>query len=102
MTPLTTKQAAVLDYITAWIEIGGRAPAYPEIAAALNESYMDVYRCIVALEAKGYIARQPGKRNSIRLAGQPDPAKMLAALRAIRIKCEQHADIVAICDEALA
>ncbi|NPD30285.1 transcriptional repressor LexA [Eggerthellaceae bacterium zg-1084] len=65
---LTKKQQAVLDCITSYIGENGYGPTVREICAELNlSSPSTVHVHLGALEAKGYIERNPLKSRSIAL-----------------------------------
>lgn len=71
--PLTERQQAILDFISAEISEKSRAPTIMEIAEAFSINNPNGVRThLVALERKGYITRESDKSRSIRLQVQPN------------------------------
>src|SRR4051812_41656385 len=74
-TPLTARQAEILEAIRSHMGEHGRPPSHPELARALGlASTNGVFKHLAALEKKGAIERSPGLARGIRLkepAGLP-------------------------------
>lgn len=61
------KQARVLNFITAYIDMHGVAPTQKEIAAAIDGEQSNVSDMLVKLERKGFIEREPMAFRSIKV-----------------------------------
>ncbi len=69
---LTERQREVLQYIRAYVEAHGFAPALTEIGAACgNISATAALAHVVALEKKGYVKRDPHRARGLELVEQP-------------------------------
>jgi len=67
-TPLTPRQAEILEAIRSHVEEHGRPPSHPELARTLRlASTNGVFKHLEALEKKGAIERAPGLARGIRL-----------------------------------
>lgn len=62
---LTERQAAVLEYITEYIDMTGYAPTAQEIAEEFNITLRPAQRYIERLDAYGYIRRVPNTARGI-------------------------------------
>ncbi len=72
MSPLTTRQQQVYDFLAGHIADQGYPPTLQEIARHLQVSgNLGVLRHLQALERKGLINRSPGSSRSIVLADRP-------------------------------
>ncbi|HEY2396808.1 MAG TPA: transcriptional repressor LexA [Rudaea sp.] len=69
-TPLTDRQQAVLDFVSAQIEADGMPPTLAEIAAAFGyASLYSVTKLLAALKEKGFIETTTYKHHGIRVVG---------------------------------
>ena len=66
---LTEKQRGVLEFIAKYLETHGCSPTLAEIGAATGGiSSVAALAHVEALEQKGYLRRQPGRRRGLKLA----------------------------------
>lgn len=73
--PLTRRQRAILDFITAFLERHGYAPSMEEIARHFGiVSLNAVHKHLRVLEERGFIRRLAGRARSIQLQGAESPA----------------------------
>lgn len=81
-TKISRRQQQILDYIRTQIQQHGFPPSIREMGAAVNlSSSSTVHSHLRALEAKGYIRRDPAKPRSIQLVEQgPSRVEVLEAL----------------------
>ena len=63
----TQKQGQYLALIHYYTKIHGRAPAEADLQAYFRVSPPSVHQMVLTLEARGLVAREPGKPRSIRL-----------------------------------
>lgn len=79
---LSRRQQSILDYIRTQIQQRGIVPTIREIGEAVDlSSISTVHSHLRALEAKGYIRRDPSKPRSIQLVEQgPSRVEVLEAL----------------------
>src|SRR5690242_13865678 len=71
-TPLTARQAEILEAIRTHVGEHGRPPSQPELARILGlASTNGVFKHLSALEKKGAIERSPGLARGIRLKEPP-------------------------------
>ena len=67
-TDLTDRQQAILDFVSAHIQVQGMPPTLAEIAAAFGFSQTrGAHKHLLALETKGQLRLLPGKARGIRL-----------------------------------
>lgn len=65
---LTKRQSEILNFIQARLFAGGYPPTFREIASHFNiRSVRTVFDHIAALERKGYVKRDKGKKRSLRI-----------------------------------
>src|SRR5690349_24708750 len=70
-TPLTARQAEILEAIRSHMGEHGRPPSHPELARILGlASTNAVFKHLNALERKGAIERSPGLARGIRIRGE--------------------------------
>src|SRR5262245_42332439 len=73
-TPLTARQARLLQLIEDSLSLRGNVPTLQEMAHAMGiASLYGVKRHLVALERKGYIRRFPGRRCALELVQRITP-----------------------------
>ncbi len=78
LTPLTTRQQQVYDFIASAIKDSGYPPTIREIGSALGlKSTNGVNDHLLALEKKGYLERSDGKSRSMKLVPM-GPAEVVA------------------------
>ena len=65
--PYTQKQGQYLAFIHYYLKIHGCAPSEAEMQQYFRVSPPSVHQMILALEARGLIARTPGQARSIQL-----------------------------------
>jgi repressor LexA len=65
--PFTAKQGQYLAFIYYYTKIHGRAPAEAELQEYFKVSPPSVHQMVLTLEARGLIAREPGRARSVRL-----------------------------------
>ena len=71
-TPLTARQAEILEAIRSHVGEHGRPPSQPELARTLGlASTNGIFKHLSALEKKGAIERSPGLARGIRLKEPP-------------------------------
>ncbi len=71
--PLTERQSAIYEFIASFLREHRKPPTLQEIADAVGlASTNGVSKHLDALEAKGYIKREPHQARSIRLVDQED------------------------------
>lgn len=63
----TVKQGQYLAFLYYYSKIHGRAPAEADIQRYFNVTPPTVHTMLLALEARGCIAREPGRARSVRL-----------------------------------
>ena len=69
MQDLTARQQEIFDFIRGWQREHGYAPAIREIAAFFKINVTSTANHLKALEHKGVLRREPGKRRSLTFAG---------------------------------
>jgi repressor LexA len=67
---LTARQNEVLEWVKGFIHDRGMAPTVREIGEASGTKSSSVFDVLMALERKGYIAREPRKARSIVVLGR--------------------------------
>lgn len=83
MQTLTTRQQAVLEFITDAVRATGMPPSVREIAAHFRiASPKGVTDHLAALERKGYLHREPGQARNIRLTHAPDAIPIVGTVAA--------------------
>jgi repressor LexA len=65
MNGLTSRQRAVLDFVSRWISIKGYSPSYQEIGDALDISRVAAHRLVHSLAERGAITLMPQRARSI-------------------------------------
>lgn len=82
MTALTRRQSEALDFIQSYVAANGIAPAYTEIASALDlNSKSGVHRLVKELEDRGAIRVLANRARGIEIV-RPQPAAIIH-LRAV-------------------
>ena len=83
MQTLTTRQQAVLEFITDAVRATGMPPSVREIAAHFRiASPKGVTDHLAALERKGYLHREPGQARNIRLTHATDAIPIVGTVAA--------------------
>ena len=67
----TERQAEYLDFIRHYSEVHGRPPSEGDIVQYFGVSAPAVHQMILTLEARGFLARSPGKGRAIRALVAP-------------------------------
>lgn len=67
----TERQAEYLDFIRHYSEVHGRPPSEGDIVRYFGVSAPSVHQMILALEARGFLARSPGRTRAIRVLVAP-------------------------------
>jgi SOS-response transcriptional repressor LexA len=74
---ITERQRAVYEYMERYADLNGRPPTFRQVAAEFDVSVNCVTGYMRALEAAGYLAREPGKACGVRLLKTaPPPARI--------------------------
>ena len=63
----TTKQGQYLAFLYYFTKIHGKSPSEAEMQSYFRVTPPSVHQKVLGLEAKGFIARTPGKARSIKL-----------------------------------
>jgi repressor LexA len=68
MTPLTARQALLMDFLRSTFAESGRCPSYDQMAAHIGiKSKSGIHRLLESLEGRGAIRRMAGKIRSIEI-----------------------------------
>ena len=67
MTPITSREKEILDFIKNHIEKWGFSPTYKQIGQAFGTSAQNAWHLVTGLEKAGRIRRYPGKRQGIEI-----------------------------------
>jgi repressor LexA len=95
---LTTRETEVLQVIETAIRSTGVAPTYREIGKAVGMSSTCSPHVVVKhLIEKGYLKRDPYRYRGIKVTGQPDPKKLLAALQKLARKVADDPYLASLC-----
>jgi repressor LexA len=70
--PFTRTQAEYLSFIHAYTTLHGCPPAEADMQAYFGVTPPTVHNMVMTLDARGFIARQPGRARSIRLLVSPE------------------------------
>ncbi len=79
-SPLTQRQNQALDFIRGYIRESRKPPTLKEIGVALGmRSSNGVFKVLQALEAKGYIQREPNQARGLSLNETEDPFTLIGS-----------------------